>query len=302
MTQHDHWWPSPFGSNDQIGMLNLITSQKIVQAARLVKDGRLFDLSHVLDEHVPAFPGRTFHQSLVTSAHLLNQKRPNGNPNGWGENQINWITEIVHATFQIGTHLDALNHLQIGQRFYNGRALSDIAEEWGTNQLGIETVPQIVTRGLLLDIAALHQVKQLEKGTIISVSNVESCLAQSGLHIQPGDAILFHTGWGNWWGINNEVYLTGEPGPGLELACWLVEKGVALSGCDTWSYGPVPAEDPNQPFVVPQTLNVKHGMFIVENLKTADLAANHITEFLFVLSHANVRGATAAWVAPIAIV
>ncbi|HEX6383273.1 MAG TPA: hypothetical protein VF177_01265 [Anaerolineae bacterium] len=72
--------------------------------------------------------------------------------------------------------------------------------------------------------------------------------------------------------------------------------------CDTWSYGPVPPEDPAQPFVVPQTLNVKHGLFIVENLNTAKLAQDQVYEFMFVLTHANVRGATGAWVAPVAVI
>ena len=86
-----------------------------------------------------------------------------------------------------------------------------------------------------------------------------------GLEPEPGDAVLFHTGWGPHWD-DPETYLSGEPGPGLELAEWLAAHGVALTGCDTWSYGPVPAEDPSRPFEVPQILNVRHGVFVVENL------------------------------------
>ena len=71
-------------------------------------------------------------------------------------------------------------------------------------------------------------------------------------------------------GIEPDVYLSGEPGPGCELAQWLADRDVALTGCDTWSYGPVPPEDPDRPFRVPQILNIDHGVFVVENL---DLAA-----------------------------
>ena len=70
-----------------------------------------------------------------------------------------------------------------------------------------------------------------------------------------------------------------SPGPGCALAAWLAERGVALTGCDTWSYGPVPAEDPARPFEVPQILNVRHGVFVVENLDTAALAADGVREF-----------------------
>ncbi|MBW7886507.1 MAG: cyclase family protein, partial [Caldilineaceae bacterium] len=105
------WWPSPYGPDDQIGMLNEITPAKTVAAARLVQQGRVYDLAHVLDEHVPAFPGRSFRQSLVTSAHLLNLRRPDAGAAGWGENNVNWIIDLVSSTSQMGTHLDALNHL-----------------------------------------------------------------------------------------------------------------------------------------------------------------------------------------------
>jgi kynurenine formamidase len=88
----------------------------------------------------------------------------------------------------------------------------------------------------------------------------------------------------------------------MAVACWLAERGVALTGCDTWSYGPVPAEDPAAPFVVPQTLNVHHGVVVVENLYLDEIARAGLTEFLLVVSHAKLRGATGAWVAPLAIV
>ncbi len=67
------------------------------------------------------------------------------------------------------------------------------------------------------------------------------------------------------------------------------------------SAGPL-LTDPARPFVVPQTLNVRHGLFIVENLNLAELAAARVVEFMLVLTHARVRGATGAWVAPVAIV
>ena len=87
----------------------------------------------------------------------------------------------------------------------------------------------------------------------------------------------------------------------MALARWLTECGFALTGCDTWSYGPVPAEDPAEPFVVPQTLNVRHGVVVLENLRLAEAAAAGLREFLLVVSHAKLRGATGAWVTPLAI-
>jgi len=210
--------------------------------------------------------------------------------------------EYVSAPSQMGTHIDGLNHLQIGDRTYNGHRLVDLVEEHGTNRLGIETLPQAVTRGVLLDIAAAHGVERLERGYAITPDDAEAALARQRTTVGSGDAVLFHTGWGRWWGVDNDAYVDGEPGPGMALGAWLVDHHVSLTGCDTWSFGPVPAEDPAEPFVVPQTLNAKHGLVVLENLRLAELADEKVGEFMFVVSHAKLRGATGAWVAPLAIV
>lgn len=297
-----NWYPSVYGPDDQIGMLNEITSERVVAAAQLVKTGKQYDLSHILDENVPAFPGRTFTQSLRSTAHQLNTRREDAGPQGgWGENDMNWIIDLVHGTSQMGTHLDGLNHIQIGNQFYNGHTLDKIVENYGTNKLGMETVPQITTHGILIDIAASKEVPFLDSGYVITPVDVETVLEQHQIELHRGDGLFFHTGWGLHLMEDNEKYLSGEPGPGMALAEWMVERGIAISGCDTWSYGPVPPENPKRPFDVPQTLNVKHGMFIIENMYLSELAGDQITEFMFVLTHPKVRGATGAWVAPLAL-
>jgi kynurenine formamidase len=279
------WWPSSFGEDDQLGMLNYIDDAKRRAAMALVREGRLYDLSHVLDESVPVFPGRYFRQTLVTTAHHANAAMP------VGENQVNWVTEIVSATMQLGTHLDALSHLQIGERSYNGWTVTELAGPEGVKRLGAETIPQLVTRGWLVDVSGYG----FGAGGVITVDHL------AGIEPEPGDAVLFHTGWSGHW-ENPDTYLAGEPGPGYDVADWLVEHGVALTGCDTWSYGPVPAEDPARPFEVPQRLNAVHGVFVVENLNTAELARDRVREFALVLTHPKLRGATGAWTSPIALI
>jgi kynurenine formamidase len=270
-------------SVNPLGKLALIDDAKRAGALALVKHGRMFDLGHVLDERVPVFPGRYFKQTLVTTAHHAN---PAG---GVGENDVNWITELVSGTMQLGTHLDALAHLQMGDRGYGGFSVQELADTNGVRHLGIETVPQIVTRGWLVDAPGLKAGDVIGPGHCVQIDP------------KPGDAVLFHTGWSRHW-EDPETYLSGEPGPGCELAQWLAERDVALTGCDTWSYGPVPAEDPDRPFRVPQILNVEHGVFVVENLDLAELAAAGISgPFALILTHPKLRGATGAWTSPIAL-
>ncbi len=106
----------------EIGKLALIDDAKRAAALAQVRHGRMYDLGHVLDEHVPVFPGRYFKQTLVTTAHHAN---PHG---GVGANAVNWITEIVSGTMQLGTHLDALSHLQMGERGYGRYTVAELPE------------------------------------------------------------------------------------------------------------------------------------------------------------------------------
>jgi kynurenine formamidase len=269
---------------DELGMLAHVDEAKRLEALALVRAGRMYDLGHVLDESVPVFPGRHFRQTLVTTAH-----HANAGDGGVGDNDVNWIIEVFSGTTQIGTHLDALSHLQMGDRGYGGYSVAELAGPAGVKHLGIETVPQIVTRGWLVDVA------DRGAGEVIAVEDLD------GIDPAPGDAVLFHTGWGRHWN-DPEAYLAGEPGPGLAVAEWLAARRVALTGCDTWSYGPVPPEDPARPFAVPQHLNVRHGVFVVENLALGELAADGVREFALILTHPKLRGATGAWTSPIALV
>ena len=246
-------------------------------ALSLVREGRLYDLGRVLDERAPVFPGRHFRQLLVPNAKPL------------GDNALNWVADIVSTTTQVGTHLDALCHLSEEGRIHGGHEVADVAGPAGFAAHGIETVPQIVTRGWLVDAVGAGP------GDVIGVD------ALAGIDPEPGDAVLFHTGWGDRWD-DPATYLSGEPGPGLAVADRLAELGVALTGCDTWSYGPVPAENPDRPFEVPQRLNVHHGVLVVENLDLSALAADGAREFALILTHPKLRGATGAWTSPIALV
>ena len=63
----------------------------------------------------------------------------------------------------------------------------------------------------------------------------------------------------------------------------------------------MPGEDPERPFLVPQTMYVQYGLFGLENLATEELAARQVYEFLFVVTHGRTRGSTAAFVSPAAI-
>jgi len=92
---------APTDITPSIGALAHVNEAKRLEALSLVRAGRVYDLSHELHERVPVFPGRSFHQTLVTTAH-------HANGGGVGDNEVNWITEVYSSTSQLGTHLDSL--------------------------------------------------------------------------------------------------------------------------------------------------------------------------------------------------
>lgn len=87
------WWPSRYGAKDQLGTLNEITAKQILAAVRWVKKGAVVDFGRILDDDIPKFPGRYWHQTADATALFSNQRRPDADGAGWGKNRINWITE-----------------------------------------------------------------------------------------------------------------------------------------------------------------------------------------------------------------
>src|SRR5437762_1822858 len=97
---------------------------------------------------------------------------------------------------------------------------------------GIVRAARLVRDGRVFDIARVRGVERLGAGDVITPVDAEKALAASGLRVEPGDGVLFHTGWGAQWGVADDVYSAGEPGPGAALGDWLADHRVALTGCD----------------------------------------------------------------------
>ena len=289
------------GPDDQAGALNEITPAVVLDAVRLVRSGRVHDLAHVLHADVPAFPGRTFRQYLTTNYHHDQPAPARARPGGLGRNSVNWVVEQVTATQQMGTHMDALNHLQVGDRTYNGHRLADIAEDHGTNRLGVDTLPQVVTRGLLLDVARVRGVDRLQPGDVITVADAEAALDDRT--VRPGDAVLFHTGWGRWWGVDNDRYASGEPGPGHGAGR---VAGRAPGRADRLRHlelRPGARRGPGR--AVRRARRRSTSGTASSCWRTCGWPRpprDGLHEFLLVITHAKLRGATGAWVAPLAIV
>jgi kynurenine formamidase len=286
------WTKSKWGPNDEIGAANYITPELVVKAAQLVKLGKTYHLGIETNSKTPAFPPRSFKITIV-------QPGQAGIP-GLGPNKTTYNDDIVDGWVGIGSQLDGLGHLGVEYVYYNGNKGADFADASGLKKLGIEKVPPLVARGVLLDMAAHFGTDVVKEGTAFNTKEIEEVAKKQGVEIRQGDVVIFHTGWVSLIGKDNKRYGSVEPGLGIDGAKYLVGKGVVAVGADTWGLEVLPFET-NTVFEVHQILLAHNGTYILENMNTAALAADKGYEFLFVLGPARITGAVQAIINPIAI-
>ena len=291
------WWPSEWGPDDERGAANLITPAKVLEAISLIEEGRIYELGRVYERGMPLVGNRHF--SLTIPG------RPSfGAP---GENNVVFNDELLSAEIgQVGTQFDGLGHVgtEIGgdHIFYNGFKLSEFGTAYGLERLGIENVGVIFTRGILLDVARYKGVARLDPTYIISIEDIEGTLEMQGVdEIRAGDAVLFHTGWGQLWMVDNELYGSTEPGPGITAIRWLADKRIVMTGADNYSVEAVPGENPGRSAEGHQWLMNRSGIYNFENLDLSELAADRVYEFAFIFAPMKLKGATGAPGNPIAV-
>lgn len=282
--------PSRWGAGDERGAGNHMKPETVLRAARLIRTGETFELGRVLHGAIPLVGTRQFTVTLKRTV-------MNPQPNRRGSNE-----EIVTSEIgQVGTQFDALPHQTIGPSLYNCIPLDEVATRTGFTRLGVEKVGTLMTRGVLVDVAALKGVAMLADSYEITARDLQDALARQKLTLQPGDAVLVHTGWGTLWGQDNARYAKSNPGIGVGAAEWLATQSPMLVGADNTpvEINPNPDAQLNQP--VHQIMLVVNGIHLLENLRLDELAAKQIHEFALVLQPLKIQGGTGSTVAPVAI-
>jgi kynurenine formamidase len=286
------WTKSKWGPNDEIGAANYMTPELVLKAASLVKTGKTYALGIPVDSKTPAYPPRSFKLTVL-------QPGQAGSP-GLGPSKTTYNDDIIETWVGIGSQLDGLGHIGVEHVYYNGNKLADFADPTGLKKLGVEKVPPMVTRGVLLDMAAYYNTDVVKEGTAFNIKEIEEVARKQGVDIRQGDVVIFHTGWLSLIGKDDKRYSAGEPGLGVEGAKHLTGKGVVAIGADTWAVEAIPFESKNV-FEVHQILLPMNGTYILENMHTAALAADKAYEFLFVLGQPRFRGGVQSMINPVAI-
>jgi kynurenine formamidase len=286
------WTKSKWGPDDEIGAANYMKPELVLKAASLIKTGKTYALGIPVDSKTPAYPPRSFKVTIV-------QPGQAGIP-GLGPSKTTYNDDILETWVGIGSQIDGLGHIGVEHVYYNGNKLLDFADPTGLKKLGVEKIPPIVTRGVLLDMAAYYKTDVVKEGTAFNVKETEEVAKSQGVEIRQGDVVIFHTGWLSLIGKDDKRYASVEPGLGVEGAKYLTGKGVVAIGADTWAVEVIPFESKNV-FEVHQILLPMNGTYILENMDTAELAKDKAYEFLFVLGHPRFRGGVQSMINPVAI-
>jgi kynurenine formamidase len=288
--QTDRWYPSRWGADDQRGAANRLTPAKVLEAKNAITKGVVYQLGHVYEPGMPMYGTR--HYSLRIPYPF---KMP-------GKNEAVYHDEIISGELgQIGTQFDGLGHLGMGDLFYNGNRRSEFAQAEGLTKLGIENVGAIVTRGVLIDVAKFKGVDQLPPRYEITPADLKGALQKEGVQIRSGDVVIIHTGWSSLWMKDNAKYGDSEPGIGLAAGQMLVDAEVVVVGADTWGVEVMPNPDSSLSAPVHQLFLARNGIYLHENLITADLARDSIYEFVYMFAPLRLKGATGSPGNPIAI-
>lgn len=300
------------------GAVGQLNATDVLAASSLIKQGRVYSLAVKAGSEAPCQPGRKSFRAHIGRIQLEGvwSDGQDGsqavNDVGYGSNRLFGYDDWVEMGCGIGTHIDGLGHISTDGLIYGDLPVDEVITEHGALQHGIETIPPIVCRGVLLDIPRVLGLSRLEPGYEITVDDIQRAAAAQDLVIRPKDALFFHTGT-----ITNVAYtaefggLETEAGPGLDAAKYLVDElGVAVVGADNWALEVVsqPLWKDASPshrgdhMPVHGFLLRERGVHILEYVYTREIADAGISEFMCVLAPPRLVGAVQAPLQPIAIV
>jgi kynurenine formamidase len=260
--------------------------------AAALRQLRIFDLEQPRHEGAPIHPAH----APPGYAYLLHRRhQPRGGERRTGAAGVLITSE--HA----GTHIDALSHQAEDLKLHGGVPSDDVQTSSGFRQLGAETVPPIVARGLLIDLVR-YRGSPPEPRRWIARQEVQAAAAAQGVEPEAGDVVLVRTGNGLNWS-DPARYLHGA-GMAAGVSAWLAEAGVVAVGADNVAWDWTGEPDPDLGVTLPGhvLLLVRAGIYIVENLFLEELGAAGVSEFTFVCLPLKIVGATGSPVRPVALV
>jgi kynurenine formamidase len=290
-----------WGDDDRLGTLNLITDDVRRAAAGTVRDGTAVSLSFDMD---PQNPDPLGHGTIIQRYMELNEVEALFGRAGRFDAVREYVGLIAHGS---PTHLDGLAHFSWDGKNYNGFDASDVRTVGGATKLSIHHAAQgIITRGVLLDIPALHGVPWLEPGHAITPDELTAAEARQGVTVRAGDALFVRTG--NFARTAAEGPHPDDHAAGLSAATlpFLRERDVALLSTDgQQEVSPAESADFDLRMPIHVVGLVALGLWLVDNAALDEVARScqekNRWEFLLSLVPWRMIGVTSSAVNPVAI-
>ena len=290
----DECVPSPWGADDQIGAANRVTPERTVAAAELVKKGISHPLGIVIEPGMPAYPPRYTELQVVQPNQQFNADLGVG----WEASSNDDVLQMWLGT---GPQLDGLGHMGEAGEFYNCNQGKDFSIITGLTKLDISSIPPMVGRGVMIDIAKQMGVDSLQAGQPITSNDIKAAMKSQGVTVGEGDVVLLHTGYTDaTLKSNPELWGSTIPGITNEAAVFLAAFEPVAVGADTWGLGAVPPIEGDRVFYDHIVLLKHNGVYILETMNTGRLAQESVSEFMFVLGQARLKGAVQMIINPVA--
>ena len=286
---------SPWGPNDEIGTLNMMTDATRLDALKQVAGGKVYDLAVEMFVGMPTccvpFGDPNF-QIFMTHTPAQDTAKELLSYSGDG------VSMYTHT----GTHIDTLNHFGLHGKIWNQVSSQEALGVRGWTKEGADKYPPIIARGVLIDVAKSKNVAALPSSYAITVADLQDALRKQGATLKSGDVVLIRTGAMTHWPDPAKYRLADQAGLSLEAAQWLVDGQKAmLIGADNFGIESFPSKDPENFVPVHSFLLAERGVSLVEALWLEELAKDQVYEFVFIASPLKMRGATASPIRPLAI-
>ena len=294
---------SPWGPADEIGTLNMMTDASRLAVLSQVKSGKTYDLSVDYFVGMPSFHslGDPAYQYWLTHT-------PHGtvveNPNGLGRamnEKVSYTGDAISMYTHMGTHIDALNHFGLNGKIWNGYSAEEYLGDKGWKKTGAETIPPVIARGVLIDVAAYKGVDVLDPNYRVNSDDLKGALKKQGVKLQRGDVVLIRTGQAQFYEDAGK-FLHEYPGISLDAVKWLVEdQEIMLLGADNLSFEAFPPERADNWVPVHTYLLAEKGVMFIEQMFLEELAQDRTYEFAFIAASLKLKGASGAPMRPLAL-
>jgi kynurenine formamidase len=298
-------WGWIWGKDDEVGSLNAMTNQSRAAAMALATRGEVHDLGLTYSRRSYKYAGHSPGEIITFRSPdgIDRMKDPDAPPAEMNAGHVYWHSAALFISDNVATQIDGLAHITAGTDYhwYNGFKESEWGGDWGPRKCDASTIPPIIARGVLIDVAAFKQVDALPGHTLISTKDLQDTLAWEGVALVPGDVVLVRTGTARYWDKDGadhaRIGAHDSAGPDLTATRWLVEdQGAIMVGSDTSGYevSPPPGS-PDTPIPVHRYLLVEQGVHLGEFHNLEGLSKARAYTFCYIATINKIKGTAAGF-------